>query len=122
MNGSAAVSDSAGPPRGRGEPELDAGTRRKIQIARWMISGAELLILDEPTRGVGVEVRRQIYEMMLKFAKRGRTILLISSNLNELFGVTDRILVMRNGRMAGNLNTKESTPEEVMRLAAVDDL
>lgn len=102
--------------------ELDAGTRRKIQIARWMISGAELLILDEPTRGVGVEVRRQIYEMMLKFAKRGRTILLISSNLNELFGVTDRILVMRNGRMAGNLNTKESTPEEVMHLAAVDDL
>lgn len=60
--------------------------------------------------------------MMLKFAKRGRTILLISSNLNELFGVTDRILVMRNGRMAGNLNTKESTPEEVMHLAAVDDL
>lgn len=107
-------------PRTRGA-ELPAGTRRKLQIARRMVSGVRLLILDEPTRGVDVESRREIYDLMFRFARRGRTILLVSSDLNELFGVTDRILVMRGGRVAGDLKTAESSPEEVMRLAAVDE-
>ncbi|MBS1372041.1 MAG: sugar ABC transporter ATP-binding protein [Lentisphaeria bacterium] len=101
---------------------LSAGTMRKILIGRWLLSGAQLLILDEPTRGVDVESRREIYELMIRFVRRGRTILLIPSSMGELFGMTDRILVMRNGRMAGDLNTKETTREEVMRLAAVDSL
>ena len=107
-------------PRTRGA-DLPAGTRRKIQIARRMASDVRLLILDEPTRGVDVESRREIYDLMFRFARRGRTILLVSSDLNELFGVTDRILVMRGGRVTGDLKTAESSPEEVMRLAAVDE-
>lgn len=107
-------------PRTRGS-ELSAGTRRKLQVARRMVSDIRLLILDEPTRSVDIESRRQIYDLMFRFARRGRTILLISSDLNELFGVTDRILVMRGGRVTGDLTTKTSTPEEVMRLAAVDE-
>lgn len=102
--------------------KLSAGTMRKILIGRWLLSDIRLLVLDEPTRGVDVESRREIYELMIRFVRRGRTILLISSNLTELFGMTDRILVMRNGRMAGDLNTEETTREEVMGLAAVDDL
>lgn len=107
-------------PRTRGS-ELSAGTRRKLQLARRMVADIRLLILDEPTRSVDIESRRQIYDLMFRFARRGRTILLISSDLNELFGVTDRILVMRGGRVTGDLTTKTSTPEEVMRLAAVDE-
>ena len=101
---------------------LSAGTMRKILIGRWLMSDVRLLVLAEPTRGVDVESRREIYELMNRFVRRGKTILLISSNLTELFGMTDRILVMRNGRLAGNLNTKETTREEVMGLAAVDGL
>lgn len=107
-------------PRTRGA-ELSAGTRRKLLVARRMGPDVRLLILDEPTRGIDVESRRQIYDLMFRFARRGRTILLISSDLNELFGVTDRILVMRGGRVTGDLTTGKSTPEEVMRLAAVDE-
>jgi len=107
-------------PRTRGS-ELSAGTRRKLQVARRMGGDVRLLILDEPTRSVDIESRRQIYDLMFRFARRGRTILLISSDLNELFGVTDRILVMRGGRVTGDLTTRTSTPEEVMRLAAVDE-
>ena len=95
---------------------------RKILIGRWLMSDIRLLVLDEPTRGVDVESRREIYELMTHFVRRGRTILLISSNLSELFGMTDRILVMRNGRMVGDLKTKEVSREEVMGLAAVDGL
>ncbi len=101
---------------------LAAGTMRKILIGRWLMSDIRLLILDEPTRGIDVESRREIYEFMSRFVRRGRTILLISSNLTELFGMSDRILVMRNGRMVGNVNTAETTREEVMGLAAVDGL
>ena len=101
---------------------LPAGTMRKILIGRWLMSDIRLLVLDEPTRGVDVESRREIYELMTHFVRRGRTILLISSNLSELFGMTDRILVMRNGRMVGDLKTKEVSREEVMGLAAVDGL
>ena len=107
-------------PRIRGV-ELPAGTRRKIQILRQMTSDVRLLILDEPTHVVDIESRREIYDLMRRFVKRGRTILLISSDMNELFGITDRILVMRGGRVTGDLNTKTTTPEEVMRLAAVDE-
>jgi ABC-type sugar transport system ATPase subunit len=78
------------------------------------------MIFDEPTRGIDVGAKREIYSLLNALAKEGKAILFISSELPELFGVADRILVMRRGKLVGNLATKQTTPAEVMHLAAVE--
>ncbi len=78
------------------------------------------MIFDEPTRGIDVGAKREIYALLNDLAAKGKAILFISSELPELFGVADRILVMRRGRLAGNLATKQTSPNEVMHLAAVE--
>jgi len=78
------------------------------------------MIFDEPTRGIDVGAKREIYGLLNSLAKEGKAILFISSELPELFGVADRILVMRRGKLVGNLATKKTTPNEVMHLAAVE--
>ncbi len=100
---------------------LSGGNQQKLLIARWLMSDPDLLVVDEPTRGVDVGAKREIYVLLNQMAEEGRAILFISSELPELFGVTDRILVMRRGRIVGNLKTSETTPDEVMHLAAVEN-
>ena len=99
---------------------LSGGNQQKLLVARWLLAGSRFLIFDEPTRGIDVGAKREIYALLNALAKEGRAILIISSELPELFGVADRILVMRRGKLAGNLETKKTTPNEVMHLAAVN--
>jgi ABC-type sugar transport system ATPase subunit len=99
---------------------LSGGNQQKLLVARWLLANSRFLMFDEPTRGIDVGAKREIYALLNALAKEGRAILLISSELPELFGVADRILVMRRGKLAGNLETKKTTPNEVMHLAAVN--
>jgi ABC-type sugar transport system ATPase subunit len=100
---------------------LSGGNQQKLLIARWLLADSKFLIFDEPTRGIDVGAKAEVYLLLNRLAEEGRGILFISSELPELFGVADRILVMRRGRLVGNLATKETTPEEVMHLAAVEE-
>ncbi len=100
---------------------LSGGNQQKLLIARWLLAESRFMIFDEPTRGIDVGAKKEVYTFLNQLAGKGKAILLISSELPELFGVADRILVMRRGRLVGNLVAAETTPEEVMHLAAVEN-
>jgi ABC-type sugar transport system ATPase subunit len=100
---------------------LSGGNQQKLLIARWLLAHSKFMIFDEPTRGIDVGAKAEVYALLNALAQQGKAILFISSELPELFGVADRILVMRRGRLVGNLVTKETTPEQVMHLAAVEE-
>ena len=95
---------------------LSGGNQQKVIIARWLARDPEILIFCEPTRGVDVAAKAAIYKIMRDLARRGRAILMISSDLPEIIGVSDRILVMREGTLAGEL-PGGATEEEVMAIA-----
>lgn len=99
---------------------LSGGNQQKLLVARWLLAQSHCMIFDEPTRGIDVGAKREIYILLDSLAREGKAILFISSELPELFGVADRILVMRRGKLAANLVTAQTTPNEVMRLAAVE--
>jgi ribose transport system ATP-binding protein len=96
---------------------LSGGNQQKVVIARWLAAGCRVLILDEPTRGVDVAAKAEIYDLMGELAERGVAMLLISSDLPELLGLADRIGVMRQGKLAGILERRDATQERVMSLA-----
>ena len=100
---------------------LSGGNQQKVLIARWLLAESKFLIVDEPTRGIDVGAKKEIYTLLHALAGQGKGILFISSELPELFGVTDRILVMRRGRLVGNLKTRDTSPDWVMHLAAVEE-
>ncbi|MHC4112073.1 MAG: sugar ABC transporter ATP-binding protein [Planctomycetota bacterium] len=100
---------------------LSGGNQQKLLIARWLLAKAKFMIFDEPTRGIDVGAKKEVYSLLNRLAEEGKAILFISSELPELFGITDRILVMRRGRLVGNLRTGETTQEEVMHMAAVEE-
>jgi ribose transport system ATP-binding protein len=99
---------------------LSGGNQQKLLVAWWLLARSRFIIFDEPTRGIDVGAKREIYALLNELAGERRAILLISSELPELFGVADRILVMRHGRLVANLETKKTSPSEVMHLAAVE--
>ncbi len=99
---------------------LSGGNQQKILIARWLLAESKFMIFDEPTRGIDVGAKKEVYSLLNELAGEGKAILFISSELPELFGIADRILVMRRGRLVGEVNPKETTQEEVMHLAAVE--
>ncbi|MBI5832569.1 MAG: sugar ABC transporter ATP-binding protein [Armatimonadetes bacterium] len=96
---------------------LSGGNQQKVVLAKWLFTDARILIFDEPTRGIDVGAKTEIYELMNKLAEHGVAILMISSEMEEVLGMSDRILVMREGRLMGELNRADATPEKVMRLA-----
>jgi ribose transport system ATP-binding protein len=96
---------------------LSGGNQQKVVIAKWLQTPLKLLILDEPTRGIDVGAKREIYQIMNELAAQGVAILMISSELPEVLGMADRILVIRDGRIAGELDRAEATQEKVGRLA-----
>ncbi len=100
---------------------LSGGNQQKLLIARWLLANSRFMIFDEPTRGIDVGAKTEVYSLLNKLAEEGKAILFISSELPELFGIADRILVMRRGKLVGNLVTKQTTPEQVMHLAAVEE-
>lgn len=97
---------------------LSGGNQQKVIIGRWLLTEPEVLMLDEPTRGIDVLAKYEIYQLMIELASKDKGIIMISSEMPELLGVTDRILVMSNGRVAGIVNTKETSQEEIMTLSA----
>ncbi len=96
---------------------LSGGNQQKLVFAKWMLRDPEILILDEPTRGIDVGAKHEIYRIVTELAREGKAILLISSELPELLGVSDRIYVMAKGRISGELLAENASQEEVMRLA-----
>ena len=97
---------------------LSGGNQQKVIIGRWLLTEPEVLLLDEPTRGIDVGAKYEIYQLILDLANKGKTVLMVSSEMPELLGVCDRILVMSGGRLAGEVDAKTTTQEEIMRLAA----
>ena len=96
---------------------LSGGNQQKVILAKWLQIPLKLLILDEPTRGIDVGAKREIYGIMNELAARGVAILMISSELPEVLGMADRIVVIRDGRVAGALDRAEATQEKVGALA-----
>ena len=97
---------------------LSGGNQQKVILGRWLLTNPEVLLLDEPTRGIDVGAKYEIYQLIIDLAKQGKTVLMVSSEMPELLGVCDRILVMSGGRLAGEVNAKTATQEEIMTLAA----
>ena len=99
---------------------LSGGNQQKVMIGRWLATNPKVLILDEPTRGVDVGAKSEIYAIMNELAKQGMAIIMISSELPEILNMSDRIYVMRDGKVRGCFNHSEGvTQEDIMRLAAV---
>ena len=97
---------------------LSGGNQQKVIIGRWLLTDPEVLLLDEPTRGIDVGAKYEIYQLILDLANRGKTVLMVSSEMPELLGVCDRILVMSGGRLAGEVDARNTSQEEIMTLAA----
>lgn len=106
------------PSQGTKIGSLSGGNQQKVIIGRWLLTEPEVLMLDEPTRGIDVLAKYEIYQLMIELAKKDKGIIMISSEMPELLGVTDRILVMSNGRVAGVVKTSETSQEEIMELSA----
>lgn len=98
---------------------LSGGNQQKVIIGRWLLTQPEVLLMDEPTRGIDVGAKFEIYQLMINLAKNDKGVIMISSEMPELLGVTDRILVMSNGRVAGIVDTKTTSQEEILRLTAM---
>lgn len=97
---------------------LSGGNQQKVVIGRWLLTQPEILMLDEPTRGIDIGAKFEIYQLIMELANKGKGIIMISSEMPELLGVTDRILVMSNGKMAGIVETANTSQEEILQLAA----
>ncbi len=97
---------------------LSGGNQQKVILGRWLLTNPKVLLLDEPTRGIDVGAKYEIYQLIIDLASKGTTVLMVSSEMPELLGVCDRILVMSGGRLAGEVDAANTTQEEIMTLAA----
>ena len=96
---------------------LSGGNQQKVILGRWLLTQPDILLLDEPTRGIDVGAKYEIYQLILELAAKGKTVIMVSSEMPELLGVCDRIIVMSGGRKAGEVDAKTTTQEEIMALA-----
>ena len=97
---------------------LSGGNQQKVIFGKWLERDPEVFMMDEPTRGIDVGAKYEIYELIIRMAKLGKTIIVVSSEMPEILGITNRIGVMSNGRLAGIVNTKETNQEELLTLSA----
>lgn len=100
---------------------LSGGNQQKVIIGRWLATAPDILILDEPTRGVDVGAKAEIYDIVDKLAQSGVSIIFVSSDLPEVLGMSDRIVVMSEGYVKGVLNRKEASQEKIMELATTEE-
>lgn len=100
---------------------MSGGNQQKVLLARWLFAGSQVFLLDEPTRGVDVAARSEIYRLINKLSEDGAAILMVSSDLPELLGMADRILVMRRGKLVAELNARTTSQEEVLKHATVEE-
>lgn len=96
---------------------LSGGNQQKVILAKWLMLSPEVLIIDEPTRGIDVGAKKEIYELLNELKASGKAIIMISSDLPEVLGISDRIMVMSEGRISGELNRDEANQESIMKLA-----
>jgi ABC-type sugar transport system ATPase subunit len=97
---------------------LSGGNQQKVVLSKWLAAEPRILILDEPTHGVDVGTKADVHAIVTELAQQGLSILLISSELPEVLGMSDRVLVMREGRLVAELARDEATPERVVAAAA----
>ena len=98
---------------------LSGGNQQKVVIAKWLIKNCDILIFDEPTRGIDVGAKSEIYRLMGDLVKMGKSIIMISSEMPELLRMSDRLVVMCEGRVTGELDIAEATQEKIMTLATM---
>ena len=97
---------------------LSGGNQQKVLIARWLLTNSDIIIFDEPTRGIDVGAKYEIYTLMLDQIKQGKSIIMISSEMPELMGMSDRIMVMCEGHVTGFVDKEHFDQVEIMRLAS----
>ena len=98
---------------------LSGGNQQKVILAKWLVADSKILILNEPTRGIDVNARSEFYTLMNDFVEQGGAIIMISSEMPEILGVSDRIIVMREGRISGELSREEATEQRVIHMASI---
>ena len=98
--------------------QLSGGNQQKVIIAKWLLMNPKVLILDEPTRGIDVGAKSEIYQIMNDLTEQGVSIIMVSSDMEEMIGMSDRILVMCEGQISGELQKEEFTQEKILEYAA----
>ncbi len=98
--------------------KLSGGNQQKVVLAKWLLSEPDIVILDEPTRGIDVGAKRDIYLLMGELAKAGKAVLMISSEIPELMGLADRIIVLADGHLTGEIARKDFSQELIMQYAS----
>lgn len=101
---------------------LSGGNQQKVLLARWLLNDPDILFLDEPTRGIDIGAKTEIYELIFALAKRGKAVVVVSSELPEILGISDRIMVMSEGYKTGELTREEANQEKIMELATSAEL
>lgn len=97
--------------------QLSGGNQQKVILARWLSMGCRLLILDEPTRGIDVLAKEEIHQLIRECAEQGMTVLVVSSEMEELIQLCSRVLIMHEGKQKGIVETKEITSEHILQIA-----
>ena len=100
---------------GKGE-QLSGGNQQKVVMAKWMAANTSILLLDEPTRGIDVGSKAELLRLVHEYAEQGNSVILVSSDLQELFSLSDRILLLQNGRVIGIYNREETSQEQVLKI------
>ena len=106
------------PMKGTEVGKLSGGNQQKVVIAKWLATQPKIIILDEPTKGIDIGSKASVHEFMVELADRGLAVIMISSEIPEVLGMSDRAIVMREGRMVAVLNGDDMTPETLVRHAA----
>lgn len=96
---------------------LSGGNQQKVILAKWIMLSPDVLIIDEPTRGIDVGAKKEIYELLNELKEKGKAVIIVSSDMPEVLGISDRIMVMSEGRISGELSRAEATQEKIMKLA-----
>ncbi|HRH44746.1 MAG TPA: ATP-binding cassette domain-containing protein, partial [Pyrinomonadaceae bacterium] len=96
---------------------LSGGNQQKVVLAKWLLTNPKVLFLDEPTRGIDVGAKQEIYSQINNLAKQGLAIVLVSSELPEVLGMADRVMVLHEGHVTGEFTRQEASPEKVMAAA-----
>jgi inositol transport system ATP-binding protein len=96
---------------------LSGGTQQKVVLAKWLLGDARVFLFDEPTRGIDVGAKSEIYKLMIDLIARGAAIVMVSSDLPEMLGMSHRVLVIRDGRIAAEFSRAEATPNRVIAVA-----
>jgi putative multiple sugar transport system ATP-binding protein len=100
---------------------LSGGNQQKVVLSKWLFASPEILILDEPTRGIDVGAKYEIYTIINRLASEGKGIILLSSELPEILGICDRIYVMRRGKIVGEVPAKDASQELIMKFIMTEE-